>query len=93
MQKALPEINKQLVQDGYTEISFRVGIATGEVMVGNIGSEKRFNYTVLGDDVNLASRLEAMSKEYGVKIIIAASTRAKIGDKFLLRELDYIAVK
>lgn len=93
MQKALPEINKQLVQDGYTEISFRVGIATGEVMVGNIGSEKRFNYTVLGDDVNLASRLEAMGKEYGVKIIIASSTRAKIGDNFLVRELDYIAVK
>lgn len=62
-------------------------------MVGNIGSEKQFNYTVLGDTVNLASRLEATGKEYGVNIIIAASTRLAIGDEFLLRELDYIAVK
>lgn len=93
MRKALGEINDELAPYNIGSLDFRVGIATGEVMVGNIGSEKRFNYTVLGDAVNLASRLEAIGKEYGVHIIIAASTRLIIDDEFLLRELDYIAVK
>lgn len=93
MQKALGQINLDLQKDGFDSISFRVGIATGEVMVGNIWSEKRFNYTVLGDSVNLSSRLEWMGKEYGVKIIIAESTAEIIKDFFILRELDYIAVK
>lgn len=78
---------------GLDPIDFRVGIATGEVMVGNIGSENRFNYTVLGDAVNLASRLEATGKEYHVSVIIAESTKNMIGDDFIVRELDYIAVK
>lgn len=93
MRKTLAEINAELIPYNIGSLDFRVGIATGEVMVGNIGSEKRFNYTVLGDAVNLASRLEAIGKEYGVHIIIAASTRLIIDDEFLLRELDYIAVK
>lgn len=93
MRKKLQNFNAWLKENGHESIDFRVGIATGEVMVGNIGSEKQFNYTVLGDTVNLASRLEATGKEYGVNIIIAANTRMSIGDEFLVRELDYIAVK
>jgi len=58
MRRALDDFNKHLKEQNLDPIDFRVGIATGEVMVGNIGSEKRFNYTVLGDTVNLASRLE-----------------------------------
>lgn len=93
MRDALKNFNQMLENEGKEKIDFRVGIATGEVMVGNIWSEKQFNYTVLGDVVNLASRLEATGKEYGVNIIIAANTRLAIGEEFLLRELDYIAVK
>lgn len=93
MRKALPEFNKEIVSHGLSPIDFRVGIASGEVLVGNIGSNDRFNYTVLGDTVNLASRLEATSKEYGTHIIIAESTYVMIKDQFFCRKLDCIAVK
>lgn len=58
MQAALPSLNLELASRGLDPISFRVGIATGEAMIGNIGSKNHFNYTALGDTVNLASRLE-----------------------------------
>ncbi len=94
MRKRLPEFNREVQKYGIPEIDFRVGIASGDdVMVGNIGSRDRFNYTVLGDTVNLASRLEGTGKEYGVHIILSDKTRAQIGDTFLTRELDTIAVK
>jgi adenylate cyclase len=93
MRAKLPLFNTDLVAHGMKPIDFRVGIATGEVMVGNIGSHDRFNYTVLGDTVNLASRLEGTGKEYDVHIIIASATRGDIPDEFVVRELDTIAVK
>jgi class 3 adenylate cyclase/CHASE2 domain-containing sensor protein len=93
MRAGLPEFNREIQSRGIDPINFRVGIATGEVMVGNIGSIDHFNYTVLGDTVNLASRLEATGKEYGVHIIISEKTKMQIGDGWLLRELDTIAVK
>lgn len=93
MRRALSSINADFESQNIPPVDFRVGIATWEVMVGNIGSEDRFNYTVLWDTVNLASRLEATGKEYWVHIIIAASTRSAIGGAFHVRELDYIAVK
>lgn len=71
MRKALPDFNKEIVDRGILPLDFRIGIATGSIMVGNIGSEDHFNYTVLGDSVNLASRLEATGKEYQVHIIIS----------------------
>ena len=74
MRKILPEFNREITERGVAPIEFRVGIASGEVMVGNIGSSDHFNYTVLGDTVNLASRLEAMGKEYGVHVIISGGT-------------------
>ncbi len=71
MRKALPDLNREILARGILPLDFRVGIATGTVMVGNIGSEDHFNYTVLGDSVNLASRLEATGKEYHVHILIS----------------------
>ena len=93
MRHILPEFNREIVSRGVAPIEFRVGIATGEVMVGNIGSTDHFNYTILGDTVNLASRLEAMGKEYGVHVIISGGTLAQVSDIFAVRELDTIAVK
>jgi adenylate cyclase len=93
MRSRLPLFNADLVAHGMEPIDFRVGISTGEVMVGNIGSHDRFNYTVLGDTVNVASRLEGMGKEYDVHIIIPESTQGLLTPHFLTRELDTIAVK
>jgi adenylate cyclase len=70
-----------------------IGINSGRCVVGNLGSDLRFNYSVLGDPVNVASRLEGQTKYYGVSIIIGSRTTQKIADEFALIELDLIAVK
>ncbi len=74
-------------------IKVGVGINTGEVFVGNMGSDQRFDYSVIGDDVNLASRLEGQSKTYGVIIVIGPNTQAVAADLYATLELDRIQVK
>ena len=77
----------------FIPIKVGVGINTGRCVVGNMGSDLRFNYSVLGDPVNLASRLEGQSKNYGVPIILGSKTASGLRDKFAVLELDCITVK
>ncbi|MCX6171070.1 MAG: adenylate/guanylate cyclase domain-containing protein [Ignavibacteriales bacterium] len=93
MQTKLAEMREKWSKSGEIPIRIRIGINSGDVIVGNIGGVKRFDYTVLGDDVNLASRLEGANKEYGTNIMIGESTHEKCKDKILSRQLDVIRVK
>jgi adenylate cyclase len=77
----------------FIPIKIGVGLNTGTCVVGNMGSDLRFDYSVLGDSVNLASRLEGQSKEYGFPIIVGSKTALAVKDKFAILELDFIMVK
>ncbi|NBO37264.1 adenylate/guanylate cyclase domain-containing protein [bacterium] len=95
MLNALDHLREGWKQKNLPAIDIGCGINTGPMVVGNMGSNQRFDYTVLGDSVNLGSRLEGITKEYGVRIICSDMTRAQLQrpNAFLLRELDWIKVK
>ncbi|MCK9281155.1 MAG: adenylate/guanylate cyclase domain-containing protein [Melioribacteraceae bacterium] len=93
MQKKLIELNKKFSLSNENNLSVRIGINSGNVIVGNIGGSKRFDYTVMGDNVNLASRLESVNKVYSTCILIGENTYELIKDDFITRELDSIKVK
>ncbi len=92
MQAALPAVNKSFAAKGWPEIKIGVGVNTGEMTVGDMGSSVRKAYTVMGDAVNLGSRLEGITKQYGVGILVGEGTRKAIKD-IVFREIDRVQVK
>ncbi len=93
MQSSLADLNRGWQARGLPAIAIGVGLNTGMVSVGNMGSATRFDYTVMGDAVNLGSRLEALTKDYDVRILCGEATYAEAEADFLFREVDLVRVK
>lgn len=93
MQARLREINHYFEKQGSPTIHARIGLHSGALVVGNVGSRDHFNYTCLGDTVNLASRLESANKIYGTSILLSNETASRLDDTFILRQLDQLRVK
>jgi adenylate cyclase len=93
MTAAVQEVNVEHRTQGLPPIGMGVGLNTGTMCVGDMGSDLRRSYTVIGDAVNLGSRLEGLSKHYGVDIVVSDSTRVEAGEDFIWQELDKVKVK
>ncbi len=93
MQRKLAKLRPKWQAEGKPELEARIGINSGPMIAGNIGGEQRFDYTVIGDSVNLASRLEGANKAYGTSILISAFTYELLNGQFVTRELDLLRVK
>lgn len=93
MQQHLQILRLKWKKDGKPDIYVRMGINTGEMIVGNVGSEERFNYTIMGDAVNLSARLESANKHYGTYLMVSETTYEATKDFYEFRELDLIKVK
>jgi len=93
MMRELARFNEARRELGLTAIEIGIGIATGEVLAGSLGSRRRLEYTVIGDNVNLAARLESANKHYGTTVLVAASTVERLRARTVLRQLDLIQVK
>jgi len=93
MMAALERLNRRWAEAGLPRLGVRIGISSGDAIVGNFGSSRRFSYTAVGDTVNLGSRLERLNEEYGTDVLISHDTHAEIGDEFVCREVGRTAVK
>ena len=93
LQRALAELQPRWASRGLPPIDIGIGLNSGLMRVGFMGSERMRNYTLLGDNVNLGSRLEGTNKNYGTHIIVSESTRAQVGDGFVWQELGRVKVK
>ncbi|MBW3005150.1 adenylate/guanylate cyclase domain-containing protein [Candidatus Woesearchaeota archaeon] len=93
MIKKLSELRKKWAAEKFPEINIGIGLNTGFAVIGNMGSYERFDYTAMGDTINLGSRLEGLTKSYGVQIIVSESTKKAVKNKFIFRKLDLVRVK
>ncbi len=92
-QRRMLELNRQLVSEGLPALTVRIGIHSDAVLVGNIGSSERMSYTVMGDGVNVAARLEGINKEFATAICISHATFKEAGERLWVRPVDVITVK
>lgn len=92
-QKAMNAVNEAWIKEGKLPTSFRIGLHTDAVLVGNIGSAERLSYTVMGDGVNIAAHLETLNKRYGTRICVSHSVFREAGERMLMRPLDHVSVK
>jgi adenylate cyclase len=93
MLAALAALHPQWAARGLPLLEIGIGINSGDAAVGNFGSGRRFAYTAVGDNVNLASRLQALNKDYGTRLLVSEATRRLIGEEFVCREIDVLAVR
>ena len=93
MQQAMASMRSKLIDEGLPEVHMRIGIHSGEAIVGNMGSVDRFDYSALGDSVNLASRLEGINKQYGSEILLSEATAQQLGNRIPLMYVDRVVVK
>ena len=89
----LEELNQNWRREGLPELGIGIGLNTGEALFGNLGSGRKMEFTVLGDTVNVASRLETMTKEFGTKIVLSETTQAELGDGSRTRFLAEVAIR
>ena len=93
MMKELRKMQEKWRKEGTPEIKIGIGLNSGPAVIGNMGSYERLSYTAMGDTINLGSRLEGLTKQYGVGILISENTKAKISNEFITRALDIVTVK
>ena len=93
MLATLEPLNRRWASRGWPEVAIRVGIHTGDALVGNFGSAARVEYDARGDTVNVASRLEGLCDAYAARVVVSEATRGRLGDAFLCRPLDRVRVR
>jgi len=93
MEATLAELNRRWTEEGRPPLKIGIGVNSGPVAVGNMGSDRLFDYTAIGDNVNLASRLEGLNKYYGTNILISQGTAEALENGFILRDVDRVRVK